>query len=239
MRYLIQIEFRKIVKTTYFLGSFLAVLMSPIVALLLMTINPTGMVIGDFNKINIFLLATVGSKTLFPMIAMSLLQVGHGMASIKSAFLTPVSRTKVVLSKVLMSFIWMIVLIAASILMIAILEIFLFRDMTIVRAIFSTIPVYLKIALYAFPIQIIAMILTLLVRNMLVPALFFATTVVSDYMVQLTMKYSFLPSAIPVWLSGVSRDYPNLQAAFIIQGTLGVLALIVLHYMMVHRSYVD
>lgn len=239
MRNLIRIEFTKIVKTTYFLASFLAILTLPMLSLMLMMLRPSGFVLGDFNKLNILLLSLVVSKTIFPLVAMSLVQVGHGLAGLKSIFLTPLSRTKIVLSKVVMSLIWTSILVGFSMIMVIFVEILLFRDMAIVGIVIQSFKTYIMVVLYTFPIQMVSMLLTLYMGNMVLPAVVFLGIMIFDYIIHILYKASFLPSAIPAYLSGASGSYAYLNIGIGIHVGMGFLALVLLTYVLIHQDYMD
>ena len=104
-------EFQKIRRTKIFYISFLVMLLAPMLSLILMSIKATRFAIGDFNGINILLLSLIGSRTIFPAIAMYLVKLEYDFSGYKSSFVTPISRTKLMFSKVVVALIWMILMI--------------------------------------------------------------------------------------------------------------------------------
>lgn len=239
MKNLIKTEFRKIFMAPYFLASFLSILLSPVLAFIMMSLSPNSFMLGDFNKVNILLLSVVASKLFFPFIAMSLIQVGHGLAGLKSAFLMPNNRLKIIFSKVLMAFLWMCALIIFSIILVIVIELILFRDLEIVSIVATSYESYLKIIIYAFPIQVVAMFMTLVIGNIMLPVILFALVMIGGYFVQLTLKLSYLPSAIPAYIMGVDRPFVHINIAFMINYGLGIVFFIFLSYLLIHQDYID
>ncbi|MBN2794969.1 MAG: ABC transporter permease [Clostridia bacterium] len=239
MNNLIKIEFKKIVKTTYFLASFLIMGILPMVSLMLLLLQPTGFVSGDFNRLNILLMALVMSKTVFPIIAMSLIQIGHGLSGLKSIYLTPINRGKIIMSKVWMAFIWMTILIIFSIAIVVIIELILFRNMKVFGLVLHTLKIYGYIALYSFVFQLVGMVLTLIIGNILVPSLILISYMICEYGLQLQYMISFLPGAIPAYLSGVSGAYPMINTAIFVHVGIGLVALVFLLIKLIHQDYLD
>lgn len=239
MNNLIKIEFKKIVKTTYFLSSFLIMAILPMVSLMLLLLQPSGFVSGDFNRLNILLMALVLSKTVFPIIAMSLIQIGHGLSGLKSIYLTPINRGKIVLSKVWMAFIWMTILIVFAIAIVVIIELILFRNMKVFGLVFHSLKVYGYIALYSFVFQLVGMVLTLFIGNILVPSLILTGYMILEYGLQLQFMKSYLPGAIPAYLSGVTGTYPLIKTAITVHIIIGLVALVFLLMKLIHQDYLD
>jgi ABC-type transport system involved in multi-copper enzyme maturation permease subunit len=239
MNQLIKIEFKKIVKTTYFIGSFLAMIILPLISLVLLLLKPSGFVSGDFNRLNILLMALVMSKSIFPLVAMSLVQVGNGLAGLKSVYLTPISRWKIIISKILMAFIWMLILIAFGIALVIIIEVILFKNMHIISLVISSLKVYGQIALYSFGFQVIGMILTIELGNILVPSLMMIAYMLLEYGIQLQYMKSYLPGAIPAYLSGVTGVYPNIHIAFIIHFVIAFIGLVYILSKLMHQDYIE
>lgn len=235
---LIKIEFIKIKKTRLFIASFLSMILSPIISLLIMSIEPKGFVLGDFNKINIVLLSLIGTRTVFPLISMSVIKMGNGIDGIKSSFLTPVSRKKLLLSKIIFAFLWMCILVLFSVCMVIVTELFLFKDMSIMTMVVTSQKDYFLILLYALPLQIIAMMLSILFNNMLVPTLLFVGMIMSGYILQLYNQLPFMPGVIPRYISGNLPEDGYITIAFIFSTLFGVVAYELLGYLVKNKDYI-
>lgn len=232
-------EFQKIRRTKVFYISFLVMLLAPMFSIILMSIESTKLVIGDFNGVNILLLSLIGSRTIFPAVAMYLVKLEYDFAGFKSNFVTPISRTKLMFSKVLLALIWMILMIVFSILIVILLEIVLFKELEITMTIMSSLKNYLLIIVYTLPIQIFAMLLTFLLKNVIIPLLLISTYAVVEYIFIIIGDVGFTPTILPAFISGNMDFSLNVSYAFWIIFAFGCASLFLLYYFVENRDFIN
>jgi len=73
-----------------------------------------------------------------------------------------------------------------------------------------------------------AMLFVYVIENMIVPLAVFSSLIVLGYFVQLIYKVQFLPSVIPVFISGELQLTGNVLIAYIMTYSLGIASLIAL-----------
>jgi len=234
---LIKYEFKKAIKANYILASFLAMLLSPLFSLLIMSLDSRGFQLGDFNQINLILLGLIGSKTLFPLLGMLLIKTEYDQDGLIGIFVTPINRVKLLLSKVLTAIIWSTLLIVFSSVLVVIVELILFKDVDIFYLVQGYAMNYLMIIAFVIPYIIIGMLLSLVTKHVVIPVLFFIIMIISGYLMQLFSPTPYLPSAIPEYISEIPHENPMVLISFILLYAVGLLAFVILRYVFKYKDY--
>lgn len=239
MLHLIKNEFIKIKRNKVFHISFFIVALSPMFSFFIMSLSPHDFVRGDFNIINIILLSLVGSRTIFPVIAMTLVKLEYDISGYGSTFVTPIRRSKVILAKAFTALIWMIMLIVISIILVIASEVIVFGDFEIKTLLISTLNSYFYLIVYAFPIQIFGMLLTFILNSVLIPSILFGSFIIIEYFIRISGSLNFTPCFIPEFISGSLEFSTEIIVAFSMIVIFGLLSLFLLNYLIREKDFLN
>lgn len=232
---LIHLEYKKIRKTRAFIISCLAALILPFLGLVVFSLYPLIMISGDFMRLNLTLVTLIVARLCFPVLGMILIKTGDGFQSIKSSFLSPIRRELLLISKIILVAIWMIFLMTIMISVNMMLEWIIFRNTAIWEILVSQLSSYAMVLAYAVPVQIVAMLFTLLLEQVFTPMLILYTTSFVGYIIQLEIGVTWLPSYIGKM---IITDEPIKMSAFIFLYTLGSIGFYLLMYQLKHRDFI-
>jgi len=234
--YLLKYELKKVLRNNYFIGSFVLMLLSPIFTLILISLNPRGFEVGDFNQMNLVFLSLIGSKVIFPLTGMLLLKVEYDQKGWSSLFVTPIERKRMLWLKLVASFIWSILLILSSAVFAYITEIILFDDYRVLRMIDDTLLSYMMLVLYILPYNILGFLLAYTMKQTVLPLVVLSSTIFVGYLIQLFHRALFLPSAIPEFII-TGQTGSQILPAYLILYITAILAYITLRYLFKNRDY--
>ncbi len=234
--YLLRYELKKINKANYLIGSFMVMLLSPIFSLLLMSLNPHGFILGDFNKMNLIFLSLIGSKLIFPLTAMIMIKLEYDHKGWIGIFVTPKKRESLLIIKLFVSILWSILLVVFSLVVVLITELVLFGDMNVLNMINETAFSYVCLLVYMIPFIVFGMLLTFVMKQTVVPMIVMSFMVVIGYFMQLFNESLYLPSAIPKFISnGVMTS--SIVLAYILLYAFGIVSFVVLRYVFRNKDY--
>lgn len=233
---LIKYEFKKMRKANYFIGSFLAVLLSPALSLLLLSFHPRGFAIGDFNRMNLMLMSLIGSKVLFPLTGILLIKVEFDQGGWTGLFVTPQQRHKMLNIKIMVSILWSLMLLVFSVLVSLTTEMLLFNDVKVIGMMTQSISSYIHLFIYIIPHLIIGMMLSFLTKHTVIPVILLGITSVIGYFFQLFNKTLYIPSAIPEFISNHSVGQ-DVSSAYLMLYYIGGIALITFRLLFKNKDY--
>ncbi|MBI9012578.1 MAG: ABC transporter permease [Clostridiales bacterium] len=235
---LIKYEFKKAIKANYIIASVLAMLLSPLFSLLIMSLDSKGFQLGDFNQINLILLGLIGSKTLFPLLGMLLIKTEYDQDGLIGIFVTPIHRAKLLLAKVVTAIMWSMLLVVFSAVLVVIVELILFKDIDIFYLVQDYTLNYLMVIAYVIPYIVIGMLLSFVMSHVIVPTILFALMIMSGYLMQLFNPIPYFPSAIPEYISEIPQTTHKVFIPFLVLYTIGALAFIILRYVFKYKDYI-
>lgn len=195
-------EIKKISHTRTFYVSFIAMLMSPIFALMLMSFQLEGFIPGDFTRLNILLLSLLGTRTFIPYAGMFLMKLELDQGGFESAFIMPIPRNKWLMSKVLTGIIWSFFLVLVSAISVVITEFILFSNGEILQVLIDSHSAYFELWLYGVSVQMLGMLMVIVFNNIIIPMVILITMIFVGYFMQLLDYAKFLPSVLPEYISG-------------------------------------
>lgn len=234
---MIRNEIIKVRRTQFFYASFLFMLLSPVFSLLLMSVETNGFIMGDFNRLNILLLSLVGTRTIIPVIGMYLIKLELDQGGFHSNFLAPVNRSKFLLAKIITAMLWSVLLLVFSAVCVVGTELVLFKDFQIIKLLIVDLRSYLYIFFYGISIQMLGMLLTFVLQNIIYPIILFLGFIILGYIIQLFDYLEYLPSILPEYIIGVEVEIHHVVIAWVMVLMTFVISYMLLNLMIITRDY--
>ncbi len=189
-------EFVKIRKAKIFYFSFILIALSPLFSLLILSLDGMHAVIGDYNGINIMFISLIASRTLFPIISMFLVKLEYDNLACESIFITPINRSKFVIAKSIISFIWLIAQVLFSILLVMLCKYYVLGQIDVLSVILKTLPNYFLLVVYCFQIQLFIMLITYIFRSNIISSIVLIIFTLLEYFASVFIDISYIPAIV-------------------------------------------
>lgn len=187
-------EFRKLKRTHFYWLSMVAITIVPFLLFFFYWIGGVSFTSSDFNKSNLLLLSSIHNKITFPLLVIILAKVDGGVKGLKSLGYLPRSKDQFIVSKLLFSFLWMLVLLIVSILWHLGLGSLIYSPNEIFKVIIKSLSDYGLVLIFGFSIQCLALLIYYLLDNYLYTLIILIASLMIGYGLQLYKDFGYLPS---------------------------------------------
>ena len=187
-------EFKKLKRTHFYWISMLAVAIVPFLLFFFYWIGGISFTQSDFNTSNLLLLSSIHNKITFPLIVIILAKIDGGVKGLKSLGYLPKTRDQFIVSKLLFSFLWMMILLILSIVFHLGLGSLIYSPSEIIKVIIKSLSDYGLVLIFGFSIQCLALLIYYLLDNYLYTLIILIASILIGYGLQLYKDFSYLHS---------------------------------------------